>query len=308
MSLLPGQILPPTEPLGRVNADGIVTIDKNWWLLLYNLCLQILGTGTGIPADALIDIETTDVDASNTDAAALRAPVNVATLLATDNLLPDPAVESARLLLALGADTFPITSAELPGGFGGFANPSAKVGLTVVNGSASTAMRSDASPPLDQTIAPTMTATWTYTKAGSGASAAVFNSSSQPSYVWQNTGAAANAKKWEFIAGSNNLLLRTLNDAENAVGNAFNATRSAGSQAISDVSVGNATDNPTFSVLGTGGATLSGSLKVVGNSGFNNTAPISKPTVSGSRGGNAALASLLTALASYGLITDSTTA
>lgn len=36
--------------------------------------------------------------------------------------------------------------------------------------------------------------------------------------------------------------------------------------------------------------------------------PSSKPTVSGSRGGNAALASLLTALASYGLVTDSSTA
>jgi len=40
--------------------------------------------------------------------------------------------------------------------------------------------------------------------------------------------------------------------------------------------------------------------------GFCNTSPIEKPTVSGSRGGNAALASLLTALENYGLITDST--
>lgn len=38
---------------------------------------------------------------------------------------------------------------------------------------------------------------------------------------------------------------------------------------------------------------------------FHGTSPIVKPTVTGSRGGNAALASLLTALASYGLITDS---
>lgn len=42
--------------------------------------------------------------------------------------------------------------------------------------------------------------------------------------------------------------------------------------------------------------------------GFFNTAPAVKPTVTGSRGGNAALASALTALASLGLITDSTTA
>lgn len=41
--------------------------------------------------------------------------------------------------------------------------------------------------------------------------------------------------------------------------------------------------------------------------GFNGTAPVAKPTVTGAKGGNAALASLLTALASYGLITDSST-
>ena len=42
--------------------------------------------------------------------------------------------------------------------------------------------------------------------------------------------------------------------------------------------------------------------------GFYGSAPVAKPAITGSRGGNAALASLLTALASAGLITDSTTA
>jgi hypothetical protein len=42
--------------------------------------------------------------------------------------------------------------------------------------------------------------------------------------------------------------------------------------------------------------------------GFFGATPVAKPTVTGSRGGNAALASALTALASEGLITDSTTA
>jgi hypothetical protein len=42
--------------------------------------------------------------------------------------------------------------------------------------------------------------------------------------------------------------------------------------------------------------------------GFWNATPIVKPTVTGSRAGNAALASLLTALANAGLVTDSTTA
>lgn len=42
--------------------------------------------------------------------------------------------------------------------------------------------------------------------------------------------------------------------------------------------------------------------------GFYSGIPVAKPTVTGSRGGNAALASLLTALASMGLITNSTSA
>ena len=42
--------------------------------------------------------------------------------------------------------------------------------------------------------------------------------------------------------------------------------------------------------------------------GFFNTAPAAKPTVTGSRGGNAALASLLTGLAGLGLLTDSSSA
>lgn len=49
-------------------------------------------------------------------------------------------------------------------------------------------------------------------------------------------------------------------------------------------------------------------LRINGNIGFFNTAPAAKPTVTGSRGGNAALASLLTALAGLGLLTDSSSA
>lgn len=51
-----------------------------------------------------------------------------------------------------------------------------------------------------------------------------------------------------------------------------------------------------------------GAMSVAGGVGFNGSNPVAKPTVSGSRGGNAALASMLTALALQGLITDSTTA
>ena len=51
-----------------------------------------------------------------------------------------------------------IAAADLPSSFSGLANPSASVGLSAVNGSATTAMRSDGAPALSQAIAPTWTA------------------------------------------------------------------------------------------------------------------------------------------------------
>lgn len=59
---------------------------------------------------------------------------------------------------------------------------------------------------------------------------------------------------------------------------------------------------------GAGRVRVMNGLEVVGNMGFYGTTPISKPNVTGSRGGNAALASLLGQLAALGLITDSSTA
>ena len=58
----------------------------------------------------------------------------------------------------------------------------------------------------------------------------------------------------------------------------------------------------------TGLATFANNVRVNGNVGFYNTAPVAKPTVSGAKGSNAALASLMTALAALGLVTDTTTA
>jgi len=59
----------------------------------------------------------------------------------------------------------------------------------------------------------------------------------------------------------------------------------------------------------------SGSVKILSDFehegtllGFYNTSPVAKPTVTGSRGGNAALADFLTQMATLGLITDSTVA
>jgi len=60
--------------------------------------------------------------------------------------------------------------------------------------------------------------------------------------------------------------------------------------------------------LGVAGGTVSGPLRANGGLGvLGNAAVTTRPVVTGAKGGNAALASLLVALAGYGLITDSST-
>jgi hypothetical protein len=55
-------------------------------------------------------------------------------------------------------------------------------------------------------------------------------------------------------------------------------------------------------------STAEGMITATGTTlGFNNVTPIVKPTVTGAKAGNAALASLMTALATYGLVNDTTT-
>jgi hypothetical protein len=75
--------------------------------------------------------------------------------------------------------------------------------------------------------------------------------------------------------------------------------------------------NVSFNGLNTGSELALGSWSganqkqiVMANAGlaFFNGSPTAKQTVTGAKGGNAALASLLTALANYGLITDGSTA
>lgn len=169
---------------------------------------------------------------------------------------------------------------------------SGTVGLTAVTGSTGNYMDAGSAPALSQAITPTMTGKWTFTVAG----AAVLVQNDTGLLQFRNTAGtevaqAGTLKSW--LGSGTNVTDFSLGSVA-----AFNLFASASSNAaVSFTStamvIGNTTDNLT--------------LKIVGNIGFNNTAPISKPTVTGSKGANAALASLLTALASYGLIIDSST-
>ncbi|MBZ0296085.1 MAG: hypothetical protein K8L99_26230 [Anaerolineae bacterium] len=91
-----------------------------------------------------------------------------------------------------------------------------------------------------------------------------------------------------------------------------NGTAEGGSDAGSDFLIGRYDDAGSYLGAALQITRSNGAVNIVGNLdhdgsniGFFGTAPTTKKTVTGSRGGNAALASLLTQLAAYGLITDS---
>lgn len=95
------------------------------------------------------------------------------------------------------------------------ANPSGTVGLSAVNGSASTFMRSDAAPAISQAIAPTWTAQHVFSRARAGANDhAVTLRSTHPSLLFDDTDAGADAGRYQIRAEAGGWLLRALNDAE----------------------------------------------------------------------------------------------
>jgi hypothetical protein len=83
---------------------------------------------------------------------------------------------------------------------------------------------------------------------------------------------------------------------------------------VSEIVGGNNAAAANLDLRGTGGGGVrlkghDGSLRIVASDvgiGFNGAAPLAKPSVSGSKGGNVALENLITALSAYGLITDAT--
>lgn len=108
-----------------------------------------------------------------------------------------------------------VPAARLPSSFSGLANPTGTIGLVAVNGVATTALRSDAAPPLSQAIAPTWTAQHIFSLSGA-TDAAVLVSSAQPQIDWNETDAAANNRRWRVEANGEQLLFRLVNDANSA--------------------------------------------------------------------------------------------
>lgn len=107
------------------------------------------------------------------------------------------------------------TTLNVAGGGVSVANPGAQlVGLSAINGSAATAMRSDGAPALDQTIVPTWTGIHTF-------------SLSEPRLKFNETDQGSDLKLWDIDVNAGVFTIRTRTDADGAGVDAFKIARGA---------------------------------------------------------------------------------
>jgi hypothetical protein len=170
--------------------------------------------------------------------AGLETGTYISDLVATNPLSSDlasTADDHIRLLKSTIKTTFPninnaitVTDEQInavgASGVTGAANPSASVGLSAVNGSATTFMRSDGAPALSQSIAPTWTAQHIFGLSFS-TSAALSAASALPMIEWDETDGAANNQHWWINASGETLQFQIANDARNSSAQWLNVDR-----------------------------------------------------------------------------------
>lgn len=181
---------------------GIIT--RPWQLLLQGMFNRTGGTN-GPSNDDLEQLAIENLDIGDIDGiitAQLLADVQAAAL---DDMLVDPPSTDATDALMLLLDRDDIST--------GGANPSAKVGPTVVNGSASTYMRSDAAPAIDLTVTYSWAADHTF--GGSTTTAVTIGgvaAAGTLSPTVSNTSTVATQDaRWVINAGSNSLAVGMTN-------------------------------------------------------------------------------------------------
>lgn len=155
-------------------------------------------------------------------------------------------------------------------------------------------------------------------QAGSGLPNPYFQATGTDANIGINNVAAGKGVFNWYNSGSLSRTLFRVTDAGSGTGSSVNTLAINAHDAGSNpyiAAIGSDTNIDVRTVgKGTGGFIAqdgASGVKIQANTtgvGFFGSTPTAKPTISGSRGGNAALASLLTALAAYGLITDGTSA
>jgi hypothetical protein len=175
-------------------------------------------TGSPITTSGTLDITgTLNVSAGGTGAGTLTGPLKgngtsaFTAAVAADivSLWTGTCVSSTDFLAANG-------TCNTAGGGASGANPTATIGLTAVNGGASTFLRSDGALALSQAIAPTWSAQHIFGLSGSLATPSVVFSSSRPSFQLNETDASSNKKNWFFEANGGQFTGYIENDAGNS--------------------------------------------------------------------------------------------
>lgn len=129
------------------------------------------------------------------------------------------AVSVTGALTVGGQNVCEVNGTNCPGGITGFANPSATMGLTAINGTAVTAMRSDASPALSQAISPT----WTGNHAFSASSGVA---------VTVNAAASGTGAIFNGSANSNPIAVNSVTTAGQSFGPVINAGTNSSDYAL----------------------------------------------------------------------------
>lgn len=308
-------------------------MNREWYLFFQAMFLRIGGTSAPSTDDLqlLTDVEDatndgldvlshtanleravslTDDPIPNPDVAELQAltaafnedPIIARFTAQWDGLTPASGGGALKFLRADGAWSVPAYP-TVPVG----ANPTATVGPTATNGVALTFMRSDAAPAIDLTAAYSWTGAHIFAKAATGAptfgqtiSVSAASGGIAATFYGPTTGAAG--FNIDFYDTTNSALRGFIGFGTSTITGAAVTDLGIAPGAGGSVVVGTANGGAKGTQFGpTGDVTFNF------KTGFNATAPIAKPTVTGSRAANAALASLLTALANYGLVTDSST-
>lgn len=154
--------------------------------------------------------------------AGLETGTYISDLVVTNPLSSDLASTSddhIRLLKSTIKTTFPninnavtVTDEQLnavgASGVTGAANPSATIGLSTINGSATTFLRSDGAPALSQAIAPTWSAQHIFSLVGSGTDYPTSLRSNLPGMSLREADGAASNQDWVLDAQAEQLRLR----------------------------------------------------------------------------------------------------
>ena len=190
---------PPADPirLGQLLVDESVAPALS---LKYCSSLSPLTYTSFLPAGGVAPADETYVTISN-----------------ETGTLPNSSRVAAGTGITLDTSVANVLTINSTGSVSG-ANPTASVGLTAVNGSATTYLRSDGAPALDVTIAPTWSGVHTFTQAP-------LLSSTSPSIVFIETDATANEGRWRMIANGDGWNLQTRLDDNSGGGNVLSVNR-----------------------------------------------------------------------------------